>query len=197
MPVVLTPADGNHCSAQQRRKTQQRAREIASGVHRFGLLALVPHGPPVRTGLATAPTAHEHKQPRLARKEQAQVAQPREAEARVPARKAPPSVVQHVVARLGAHVEPDQCIGRRAWRGLAAREEIRARAADRVLDGVGEEGGEDQSDEEAEEGDVVLVRGGAQGEVERGDEEEREEAGVEDVEGDGDALYFGVGEGDG
>lgn len=44
---------------------------------------------------------------------------------------------------------------------------------------------------------MVLVDGSPQGQVERGDEEKREQAGVSDIEDDRHALDFGVGKGDG
>lgn len=44
---------------------------------------------------------------------------------------------------------------------------------------------------------MVFVPGGARGQVERQDGEERENASVDDIPGYGDALNFGVGEGDG
>lgn len=115
----------------------------------------------------------------------------------MPRGKAPPPVVQQVVARLGAHVDADEGAGGGRGGGLAAREEVGPRAADGVLERVGQEGGQREGDEQAEDGGVVLVVRGAGGEVEGRGEQERAEAGVEDVVGDGDALDLGVREGEG
>lgn len=151
--------------------------------------------PPISTLAATATTDYE--QPGLAREEQAQVAEAGEGEAAVAAGKAPPAVVEDVVAGLGADVEADEHVLGGAGRGLAARDEVRAGTADGVLDGVGEEGGQHEGDEEAEEGDVVLVDAGARKQIQREHERERDSPGVEDIPGDGDALDLGMGEGDG
>lgn len=81
--------------------------------------------------------------------------------------------------------------------GFAPCDEIGTGAADGVLDGVGQERGQHQGDQEAQDGDMVFVAGGAREQVEAYDGEEREGARVEDIPGNGDALDFGVGEGDG
>lgn len=194
--VVLAAADGDHSGPQQRGEAQQRAREVAPRVRGPVLPAPVPV--PVAGGVPRRPpTAGDDEQARLAGEEQAEVAEAGEGEAAVAAGEAAPAVVQDVVAGLGADVDADEGVGGRAGRGLAAGDEVRAGPADGVLDGVGEEGGQDEGDEEAEDGDVVLVGGGADDEVDGDDEGERDGAGVDEVPGDGDALALGVREGDG
>lgn len=211
VPIVLAAADGDHGSAKQRCQTKERARQVTSRIDGSGLVlvsasvieivvavVIVPgtvYGAAARRP-AGDPAAHD-KQPHLSRQEQTQVPQSREAETRMSARKTAPAVVEHVAARLGAHLDPDERILGRARRGFASRDEIRAGSADGVLDGVGYEGGQHQGDEEAQDRHMVFVLGCAREEVDCDDNEQRDGAGVDDVPGDGDALDFGVGEGDG
>ena len=164
MTVVLAAADRNHGSPEQGAQTQQGAAEVAPGIHRPAL-AVVHPGPSIetltRTAVLPAAAAADYKQPHLAGQEEAQVAQPGEAEAAVAAGEAPPAVVQHVVARLGADVDADQLVLGGAGGGLATGDEVGPRAANRVLDRVGQEAGEDERDGEPEDGDMVLVPRGA------------------------------------
>lgn len=97
-------------------------------------------------------------------------------------REGPPAVVQAVVVGLGADVDGDEGVVRGCGEREAAREEVGARAADRVLDQVGEDDGEGEGDGEAEEGNVVGVGGCADGGVVGGEEEDGEEDHVEEVE---------------
>lgn len=97
------------------------------------------------------------------------------------ARKAAPAVVQDVMAGLGADIKGYEFIGRRAGGWFTARQQIGARTADGVFYGVGEEGGQNQGDEEAENGDMVFVGGCTEESVESKEEEEREDAGVDNI----------------
>lgn len=79
-----------------------------------------------------------------------------------------PPVVEGVMIGLGADVYADQSSGRgRRGRGRrdASCQEIWAGTADHVFYYVGQEGGEDHGDCEAEDGDVVLVGERPGGEV--------------------------------
>lgn len=195
MAVILAPANGNHGGAQHRRKTEECAGEIPSCVDcMFFLFAGVTttasscsnSSPTSSFPFLIAIPPHD-KQPHLAREEQGQVPQPGKAKTRVAAGKTPPAVVQDVGARLGAYVDADEGVCGRPRRGLAAGDEVRARATDCVFDNVGEEGCEDERDDEAEQGDVVFVRRGAGDEVEEGCGEEGQEACVKDVP---DCFFF-------
>lgn len=97
----------------------------------------------------------------LARDEQAQVAQPGEAETRVARGEAAPPVVQHVVVCLGADFPGDEDICWCSGGRFAAREEVGARSADGVLDHVGQEQRQDHADQPAEQRDVGFVCAGA------------------------------------
>lgn len=155
MAVVLAPTNRNHGRAQQWRKAEQCARKIAAGINGFRLLVIASETTTIfPTNTCARP---DDKETHLACKEQAQISQSRKAEARVPARKAAPTVVQDVVARLGAHVERDQFVGWRAGGGFAARQKVGTRAADGIFYGIGEERGQNQGNEEAEDGDVMFV----------------------------------------
>jgi len=97
-----------------------------------------------------------------------------------------------MVIRLGADLDRDQLMARRALRRLAPRQQIGPWPPDRVLHDIGQEGGEDEADEEAEERDVHLVPAGARQPGPQDDEAEGDAAGVEEQPADGDALGVGV-----
>lgn len=108
----------------------------------------------------------------LARDKEGEVPQPREGETAMSRGKTAPAIVQDVVVRLGADLERDERGGRRAWRGLAARDQIRARAADGVLDHVRQEEGQDHAGQPPEQRDVRFVRARA-GDCDPGGEDEQ------------------------
>lgn len=110
VPVVLAPADRNDQGAQQRRDGEQRERQGGAGFQRV----------------------------QLRRHEERYVAQPREGEGGVARGEGPPAVLQEMVRCFRADGYADQGVGRGAG-GFAAREEVRAGAADGVFDHVGEE----------------------------------------------------------
>lgn len=105
--------------------------------------------------------------------------------------------MQHVAARLRAHLDADERVLGCARRGFAPRDQVWPGSTDGILDGVGQERGQHQGDQQPQDGDVVLVARGAREEVEGEDGDEGDETRVEDVPGDRDTLEFGVGEGDG
>ncbi len=196
--VVLAAADGDHGGAQQGQQADEPAGEVA----------------------AVAEDAQ------LAGEEQGQVAEPGEGEARVPRREGAPAVVQHVVVRLGAHVDSDEhghghehAARRRGGRaaggggsrggGLAPRQKVGPRPAHRVLNHIGQEGGQHEADGEAEDSVVVSVGAaaalplaGGEGGRRREDRVVEEqhpqwhEQGVDEVQPHGHALNLGVREGD-
>lgn len=143
MAIVLTPADGDHGGAQQRRQAQHGSREIAPRVDGPAAIAIAIHC----LLLGSAAPAADDEQPDLPGEEQAQVPEPREAEARVAAGEAPPAVLEDAGGDraggggAGADVDADEGVRRGALGGPAAGEEVRAGAAHGVLDGVGYEGG--------------------------------------------------------
>lgn len=69
---------------------------------------------------------------------------------------------------------------RRAGCWFAARDEVRPRTADGVLDDVGYEQREQHADEPAEDGDVRFVCAGAEGEGPGGEDAEGNGAGVDE-----------------
>lgn len=91
-----------------------------------------------------------------------------------------PSVVQDVVVLLGADGVVHEGAARSPLCGFAAGEEVRARAADGVLDQVGDEEGEEEGDGPAEDGDVDLVGAGADEEGPEEEDGERDGAGVDE-----------------
>lgn len=141
MAIVLTPADGNHGGTQQRRQAKHGAREIAPRVD--GPAAIAIHF----LLLSSAAPAANNEQPDLPGEEEAQVPEPREAEARVAAGEAPPAVLEDAGGDRagggggGADVDADEGVRRGTLGGPAAGEEVGAGAAHGVLDGVGYEGG--------------------------------------------------------
>lgn len=90
----------------------------------------------------------------------------------MPTWKAPPPILQPVPILLLTHLDADELALGRARRGPAARQQIRAWPANRVLDHVRQEGRQHEGRQQAEEGDVRFVEGGAQ---EQGPERERED----------------------
>lgn len=85
--------------------------------------------------------AFEKKQGGEGRNAQTQVSQPAEGETAVSGREAPPSILQRVVVLLRTYVDRDEFGGGGALGGFAAGEQVGPRAADGVLEGVGQEGG--------------------------------------------------------
>jgi hypothetical protein len=152
MPIILAPRNRNQRCAQQRRKRQQHPRQI-------------------RPWAINATLSRNH---------QTQISEPAERKTAVAGGKTAPPVVQHVVIRLGAHGDCHECVRGCTRCGFAAREEVGARAPDGVFDDVGDEEGEQQAGEPAEECDVRFVGAGA---GEQGPEDERGEgegAGVDE-----------------
>lgn len=141
-----------------------------------------------------SPPASYNKEPQLSGEEKAEVSQAGKTETAVPAGKAPPAIVQHMMSRLGTHVNTDQCVHRRPRRGLTPRNQVWPRPAHGVLDGIGEEGCQDQGDCEAQNSDMVFVPGGVRECIGKEDEEQRDGGGVEHAKDDGDSLDLGVGE---
>ena len=76
----------------------------------------------------------------------------------MPARKAPPPIVQRMMVGLGAYLNRDQSMLGCILQGLAPRNQIRSGAAHGVFHHVGKKGRQDQANEEAEDGDVNLVK---------------------------------------
>lgn len=72
-------------------------------------------------------------------------------------RKTPPSIMQDMVIRLRANLKGDKLMRRCPLLRLTPRDEIRAWSSDSVFDHVSEEGGQDEGDCEAEDGDMCLV----------------------------------------
>jgi hypothetical protein len=94
----------------------------------------------------------------LTRKEQTEIAEPSERPAAVAAWETPPSVVQRVVMGLRTHVNGDEVVFRRPRLRFTAVNQIWTRATYRVLDEIGQEGGEEYTDQEPEDRNVRLVK---------------------------------------
>lgn len=87
---------------------------------------------------------------------------------------------------LRTHCYRHELVGGCTFGGFAASEQVGPRAADGVLEGVGQEGCQEEGNEQAEDSHVGFVeavrglRGGEQG-GDEGEDDEREEGRVEDV----------------
>ncbi|ELQ43512.1 hypothetical protein OOU_Y34scaffold00148g15 [Pyricularia oryzae Y34] len=193
MPVVLAPADGDHGRSEQGYHAEQRRAQPPPVRRRHHPL----HLSSAAAVLLSIPLPIVGEYPKLPRQEQRRVAQPGKRKARVPARKAPPPVVQQVVLLFGADGPVDEAVLRGPGPGLAAGEQVWPRPADGVLDHVGEERRQHQADGQAEDGDVVLVGRGARGEVGGHHDGQRHRGRVDDVHEHGYTLVLGVREGDG
>lgn len=127
--VVFATGNGNESSAKQGHESQQDASEVSAGT--------------VNVALAC--------------NEEGKVPQTAEGETTMPAGKAAPSVVQGVMIRLGTDLVCDELVGGRTGRGLASRNEVWSRSTDGVLDHVGDEAREDQTDDQPENGNMCFV----------------------------------------
>lgn len=123
----------------------------------------------------------QHKNLELAGQKQACVAKPSKGKARVTTGERAPTVVQAMVVCLGANANRDQRIGRRAESRAATSKQVRAGAADHVLDDVGNGRRQDEGNSDTEDGDVVLMDVGAKSGVEKQNERERDEEGIDKV----------------
>lgn len=74
---------------------------------------------------------------RLAREEQRQPPQPREGKTTMSARETAPRVLHDMGVGIGADVDADELVDGGVEGGIAAGEEVRAGAADGVLEDVG------------------------------------------------------------
>lgn len=131
MPVILQPTNRNQRRAHQRREAEQHT-----------------HVRRARTQAV-----------RLTRQEERQPAQSREGETAVARGVGAPAVLKEVRGGFGADGDGHERARGSVGGGFAAREEVGAGPADGVFEYVGEEGGGEDAEGEAEEEDVREVRG--------------------------------------
>lgn len=80
------------------------------------------------------------------------------------------------MGRLGAYFHRDHLVARGAFGRLTARDQVGAWSADGIFEDIGDEGGEEDRDDQAEDGDVDLMsrrasHGGPEYEEDEGNEE--------------------------
>ena len=78
----------------------------------------------------------------------------------MPAREAPPSILERVRIFLCAHIDSDELVLRRPFLGLASCEQVRPWPTDSVLDDICEESGQYEANEQAKDGDMGFVESG-------------------------------------